>query len=72
MNETSTQDKMYYSIMSALEVVLEHGWIDGEHHKQWVIAQMVRKLCETEVSYAQWAKHFEQITGVEFDEGIAP
>jgi hypothetical protein len=28
----------------ALHYASEYGWIDGGHHKQWVIDQMVRAL----------------------------
>jgi hypothetical protein len=29
----------------ALRIALDYGQIDGAHHKQWVIDQMVRELC---------------------------
>ena len=31
-------------IKKALEVAVEYGGIDGDHHKAWVIDQMVREL----------------------------
>lgn len=31
-------------IKTALEIASQHGDIDGVHHKQWVIDQMVRAL----------------------------
>lgn len=31
-------------IDEAIEMAVEYGWIDGAHHKTWVIDQMVRIL----------------------------
>lgn len=31
-------------IVSAVEVAERFGMIDGDHHKQWVIDQMIRML----------------------------
>lgn len=39
-------------ISEALKIVLEYGGIDGDHHKTWVIDQVVRTL--TGPSYNQW------------------
>lgn len=36
----------------ALEIALRYGGIDGDHHKAWVIDQMVRVL--TGDGYTQW------------------
>ena len=61
-------------IKEALMLALRYGGIDGDHHKAWVIDQMVRML--TGDSYGQWvaaAKHGED--GPEtysWNEGIAP
>jgi hypothetical protein len=61
-------------IEAALEVAFRYGGIDGDHHKTWVIDQMVRAL--TGDDYAHWvaaAKSGED--GPEtygWDEGIAP
>ena len=32
------------SIMKAIDLAVRYGGIDGEHHKAWVIDQMVRVL----------------------------
>lgn len=57
-----------------LGLVFECGQIDGEHHKTWVIDQIVRIL--TENDYDKWVQHYEydEATGEEYtwDIGIAP
>ena len=35
---------MEENVAKALEVALRFGGIDGDHHKAWVIDQMVRSL----------------------------
>jgi hypothetical protein len=39
-------------IEKALEIAMQYGGIDGEHHKIWVIDQMVRAL--TAHKYGTW------------------
>ena len=39
-------------IKDALDVAWQAGGMDGEHHKAWVIDQMVRAL--TGPDYAEW------------------
>ncbi len=41
-------------IKEALEIAFRHGGTDGEHHKQWVIDQMVRAL--TGPDYSEWVR----------------
>lgn len=61
-------------IEGALGLASQYGGIDGAHHKQWVIDQMVRVL--TGDGYEQWVK--DQKAGGDgpdtysWDEGIAP
>lgn len=61
-------------ISAALEVARRFGSIDGEHHKTWVIDQMVRALAGDD--YAEWVR--EQKDGedgpdsYEWNEGIPP
>lgn len=61
-------------ILKALSVARRYGGIDGDHHKAWVIDQMVRAL--TENNYEQWvSKTKEGEDGPEtygWNEGIAP
>lgn len=58
----------------ALSLALNYGWIDGGHHKQWVIDQMCRAL--TGKHYEEFVKAFkageEGPETYEWDEGIAP
>lgn len=61
-------------IKQALDVAHRYGGIDGEHHKAWVIDQMVRAL--TGGGYAAWVER--QKAGeagpdtYSWDEGIPP
>ena len=60
-------------IADALEVIESYGGIDGDHHKAWVLDQVVRAL--TGDGYDEWIKEYEDEDGQEPDEwneGIAP
>ena len=61
-------------INNVLELIFQYGQIDGEHHKTWVIDQIVRIL--TENDYDKWVQHYEydEETGEDYtwDTGIAP
>lgn len=67
-------EKNVSRIEVALDVAHQYGSIDGEHHKTWVIDQMVRAL--TGDCYQKWVK--EQKASEDgpdtygWDEGIAP
>jgi hypothetical protein len=60
-------------ILSALTVIERYAGIDGAHHKQWVLDQVVRCLVP---DYQAWVR--EQKAGedgpetYEWDEGIPP
>ncbi len=43
-NSEKETEELQAKIEKALELALEYGGIDGEHHKCWVIDQMVRVL----------------------------
>lgn len=51
-------------ISLAANLALENGDIDGAHHKQWVIAQMLRALLTEEEE--------AQLLDEDWDDGIAP
>lgn len=51
-------------IKSAIKIINDYGYIDGEHHKQWVIDQVVRRLLG-DFDYKIWADK-------DWDVGIAP
>lgn len=60
-------------IEDALNIAAQFGGIEGSHHKQWIIDQMVRKL--TGDRYEEWVKTWKSEPGYEdseWDEGIAP
>lgn len=63
-------------IRRALARILQHGSVDGSHHKQWVLDQVVRILCGNELNYERWVA--AQNAGEDgpqtytWDEGIAP
>jgi hypothetical protein len=59
---------------SALDIIMQYGGIDGAHHKDWVLDQVVRKL--TGDDYEKWvadAKSGEDGADTYgYSEGIAP
>lgn len=56
-------------IADALDRIDRSGGVDGEHHKQWALDQVVRILAGK--GYAQWvAKRVAD--GYAWSEGIAP
>ena len=56
-------------IAGAVDIAIRFGGIDGEHHKAWVIDQMVRHLLGD--TYHQTVQEIRD-TGYNWDEGIAP
>jgi len=61
-------------VEEALDLINRYGGIDGGHHKQWVLDQVVRALAGP--GYEDWVKeHCDGKDGpetYEWDEGIAP
>ena len=60
-------------VLHALELIAGYGGIDGSHHKQWLIDQLVRFLAD---DYEKWVAEYQAgedgpIT-YSWDEGIAP
>lgn len=53
---TVTDDR----ITKALEFVWNYGQIDGDHHKTWVIDQIVRILCGSNEEYKKWVDKYEE------------
>jgi hypothetical protein len=62
----------------ALELIEEWGGIDGAHHKQWLLDQIVRTLTHTDEGYLAWVYEYEYPNGEDardtysWDEGVAP
>ena len=63
-------------IEKALDIAKNDAMIDGAHHKQWVIDQMVRALADTPIRYKRFIRDAkageEGPQTYEWDEGIAP
>lgn len=62
-------------IEKALEFAWRFGQIAGDHHRLWVIDQMVRALCGNEEEYTNWVERYETPYGEDYwswDVGIAP
>ena len=63
-------------IEKALTLAAAYGQVDGAHHKAWVIDQMVRVLCGSLESYAEFVADFcdgpDGPDTYEWDCGIAP
>jgi hypothetical protein len=47
---TTRADEDKAKINAAIEIALKYGGVDGSHHKNWVIDQMIRALAGDEYS----------------------
>jgi len=60
-------------IKTAMDIIEEYGFIDGAHHKQWVLDQIVRVLAS---DYERWVDGYcfgeDGPDTYEWDTGIAP
>ena len=60
----------------ARAIAMRFGSTDGDHHKQWVIDQMVRTLCGDDAAYRSFVQIHNMGTDgpntYEWEEGIAP
>lgn len=56
-------------IKEALDFIERYGGIDGAHHKQWVLDQLVLILAP---DYEGWVSDYEECGEYEWDRGIAP
>ena len=45
-------------MQEALLLLFRYGGIDGDHHKQWVLDQVVRTLTGSKREYAKWVKAY--------------
>jgi hypothetical protein len=61
-------------IKNALALISRYGGIDGAHHKQWCLDQVVRTL--TDDGYAEWVRVQKDgeygADSYDWDEGIPP
>lgn len=67
-------EKLIAARDETLDLITRYGGIDGSHHKQWVLDQIVRKLVGPE-AYEQWVKDYEagpdDLKTYSWDTGIA-
>ena len=63
-------------VEKALDVIQKDGGIDGSHHKQWVLDQVVRLLTGSAPEYDAWLKDYADGEDgphtYSWDQGIAP
>lgn len=65
-------------IQAALDIAWRYGSIGGDHHKMWVIDQMVRALHGDSEEYWDWVEAYEKPLSNNpddryiWDTGIAP
>ncbi len=57
-------------IDNALMIAGQYGQIEGGHHRQWVIDQMVRALLESH--YEEWIESYLENGEYWWETGIAP
>lgn len=57
-------------INEATALIHNTGGIDGSHHKQWVIDQVLRIL--TGEKYDEWINDYNDPEYPEWDQGVAP
>ena len=59
-----------------LGLIAEYGGIDGGHHKQWLLDQIVHTLTDPTEEYGAWVDEYQLGDDgphtYEWDEGIAP
>ena len=76
---TSVADKIVSSqvlsetkrINDAIDVAWKAGGVDGDHHKAWVIDQMLRKLLSAN-EYNDFLTEYEKSGEYKWDPGVAP
>ena len=61
-------------IKDCSDVALQYGMIDGAHHKQWVIDQMLRVVLKDcyEITIKNFNEQYPLGEYEPWDEGIAP
>ena len=55
-----------------LKIIEQYGMIDGAHHKQWLLDQIVRAIYRDTEGYKSWVKNFNDPNYEPWDRGIAP
>lgn len=76
MAPTEAEKAFAERISAALNVALRYGGIDGDHHRAWVIDQMVRILRVDEAGYQDFVRRYSDgedgPNTYEWYPGIAP
>ena len=69
-----TSDMALSRIADALIIAMQHGMVEGQHHKMWVIDQMVRALLGDDPSdYQKWVDgYLAESQGEDWEEGVPP
>lgn len=68
----SNEERLQLRVSAALELAGRFGQTEGDHHRCWVIDQMVRALTGGDPEYGQWVAERCHGGEYEWDEGIAP
>jgi hypothetical protein len=59
-------------VFGAVSIALRYGGIDGAHHKQWVIDQMLRSILGEALYVKTMEDHSSDLDYPAWDEGTAP
>ena len=59
-------------VNEAIELILRYGGIDGDHHKMWVLDQVLRLLADSDKDYRLLIEGYENNGEYEWDVGIPP
>lgn len=63
-------------IQEIRDLIYRFGGIDGAHHKQWLLDQIIQKTCDSQNEYLDWIKQYEDGEDgpktYEWDRGIVP
>jgi hypothetical protein len=79
MIEKPGNDNLQVKIDQAVELIAQYGWIDGAHHKQWVLDQVLRALLGegyekfiADNFHERYREGDEDVVTDHWDRGIAP
>lgn len=66
--------RVMINTLELADYILDYGCIDGEHHKQWVLDQVLRKLLGKDYDriVIDWEHGEDGPETYEWDIGIAP
>ena len=55
-----------------LDLIVDYGWIDGSHHKQWVLDQIMRVILGADYDSFIESYMSDEDGMIDWDRGIAP